>query len=183
MTRQNHVEEDSNNLDVTGVYAYADSSYERDRELWRGFLSCVLPIILPHSSDTIDQIIIESLAESVEDLSSRGLTAGTTGTKKLDPVVKPRDDTGQGHAIRGISVHIAKAIGVPPEFALASFYNSEYSGEMSTKLHKIHHKSFKKQILILKEENMINDWLANFDKIRTDKQFLDIVEAWKGRLD
>ena len=166
MARRFVREENFHNVDLTGVYAYADSSHARDRELWRGFLGCILPVILPNHTDIIDEMISNSLVDSIEDL-----------------VIKRDFLTQERHAIHIISTHIAKAIGVPPEFALASFYNCEYGGKMPTKLYKFHYKPVKKKTLLLQEDNLIGKWLVNFEKMRTDKQFLDFIEIWKGQLD
>lgn len=152
-------------LDLTGLYAYMDVSHARDRELWRGFLSCVLPSILPYHSDVIDNFLTDALVESAEDLAISGNFSQT-----------------QNHAVRTISAHIAQAIGVPTEFALASFYNCDYAGFMPTKLYQFHYKQPKKQTLLLQEENMVQNWLANFEYIRSDKQFLDFIETMKGQL-
>lgn len=154
----------SSDVDLTYLYAYIDQAHSRDRELWRGFLSCVLPTVLSCENDIIDQIISDSLTDSIDDLI--GVDVGPT----------------QNSSMRQISSYIAKAIGIHPEFALASFYNCDYIANMPTKIYKLNYRPAKKQAYLLQEEHMIEDWLKSFSKIQTDKEFLNLIESLKEHL-
>lgn len=152
-------------IDLTSVYAYADPAHARDRELWRGFLGSVLPLLLPQHAESIDDFIMDSLTESIEDL-----------------VIEEHFDDNGLHAMRLISAHIAESIGVSLEFALASFYDSEYDINLPTKLYKFHYIPVKKHIKETQEENMINTWLMRFHKVCNEKSFLGYIEMWKDWL-
>ena len=73
---------------------------------------------------------------------------------------------------------LAKEIGVPPEFALASFYE----GGVPTKLYKIKYKPIKKSVKVHNEDKMIGGWLADLAKIQEDKKFIKAVEKWRSWL-
>ena len=103
-------------LDMLGVYAYADSSHARERELWRGFLSYALPVVMASNSEIIDRCISESIVYTVDELTARGGNGGDSH-----------------ESMRCISSLLAKELGVSPEFALASFFE----GKLPTKLYKI----------------------------------------------
>lgn len=154
----------SSGLDLTYLYAYIDQAHARDRELWRGFLSCVLPTVLSCDNTVIEQIISDSLTDSIDDLTNINLSQIENGS------------------IRHISAYIAKAIGIHQEFALASFYDCDYVGNMPTKVYKFNYKPSKKQVYLLQEEHMIADWLKSFEKLQTDKEFLHILESLKEHL-
>ena len=145
-------------LDLTGVSAYSDASHARDRELWRGFISYALPLVLAHDVDHLEKYLAEAVVYSFEELTAKG-----------------NENATQSEAIRCISTLIAKEIGVSPEFALASFYE----GEVPTKLYKIKSKPIKKSVRAHQEDKMIGAWLADLAKLQEDKKFLNTVETWK----
>lgn len=152
-------------IDITGVYAYADPAHLRDRELWRGFLGSVLPVVLPQLSENIDYFISEALSDSIDDL-----------------IFVEDFDTEDKHAMRKISAHVAESIGVPLEFALASFYESDNDINLPTKLHKFHYIPVKKHIKVHQEESMIAVWLSRFHQVCNEKKFLVYIEMWKDWL-
>ncbi len=152
-------------IDMTSLYAYADPSHARDRELWRGFLGSVLPVLMPQHAENIDDFILSSLVERVEDLVLKG-----DFSKAKLPVM------------RKISAHIAESIGVSAEFALAAFYDSEEDVNLPTKLYKFHNFPVKKHIKDTQEENMIGVWLERFHQVSNEKSFLTDVDTWKDLL-
>ncbi|APJ03981.1 hypothetical protein [Silvanigrella aquatica] len=148
-------------LDLTGVSAYADSSYVRDRELWRGFLSYALPVVMAFDAENLEQDIADSVVYSFEELTAKG-------GKRIS----------QYENLRCISTMLAREIGVPPEFALASFFE----GEVPTKLYKIKYKPVKRAVKSSHEDKMIGGWLADLAKVQDDKKFIKAVEKWKSWL-
>ena len=148
-------------LDMLGVYAYADSSHARERELWRGFLSYALPVVMASSSESIDKCLSESIVYSVDELTARGGNGGDSH-----------------ESMRCISALLAKELGVSPEFALASFFE----GELPTKLYKIKIKPQKKGAKSKEEDNVIASWLAHLAKLQSDNKFLNQVEKWRSWL-
>jgi len=148
-------------LDLTGVSAYSDVSHARDRELWRGFLSYALPIVMAFERTNLEKDLADAVVYSFEELTARS-----------------SDNASNHEVLRYISSLLAKEIGVPPEFALASFYE----GESPTKLYKIKYKNFKKKKKMSLEDRMIGGWLANLAKVQEDKKFINKVETWKAWL-
>lgn len=151
-------------LDMLGIYAYADAAHARERELWRGFLSYALPVVMASSSEAIERCLMESIVYQVEELTARGGV-----------------DVGAHESMRCISALLAKEIGVAPEFALASFFE----GDLPTKLYQIKKNPIKKRAKAkakskAKEEDaVIASWLAHLAKIQGDNRFLNQVEKWK----
>jgi hypothetical protein len=149
-------------LDLTGVSAFSDSSHARDRELWRGFLSYALPVVMACEPSHLEQYLADAIVYSFDELTAKG-----------------NNNASQPEIIRCISTLLAKEIGVPPEFALASFYE----GEVPTKLFKIKHVHLKKSMKAAQEDKMIGTWLADLAKVQDDKKFIKLVEKWKAWLD
>lgn len=145
-------------IDLTSVSAYSDASHARDRELWRGFLSYALPVIMANEVENLDQQLADAVVYSFEEL--------TTFSPKMDV---------KGGAIRSISTLLAKEIGVAPEFALAAFFE----GGVPTKLYKVKQTSLKKNMKVQQEDKMIGTWLADLAKVQEDKKFIKNVETWK----
>ncbi|MGY3804803.1 hypothetical protein ACWNT8_12105 [Pigmentibacter ruber] len=145
-------------LDLTGVSAYSDPSHARDRELWRGFLSYALPVIMANEVENLEQQLADAVVYSFEELTT---SVGESASKE--------------EIIRNISTLLAKEIGVPPEFALASFYE----GEVPTKLYKVKYRTMKKSAKAHQEDKMIGTWLADLAKVQEDKKFIKMVENWK----
>ncbi len=145
-------------LDLTSISAYSDASHARDRELWRGFLSYALPVVMAYEAENLEQQLADAVVYSFDELTA-----------------KANDSASSGEVIRCISTLLAKEIGVPPEFALASFYE----GAVPTKLYKVKYKSLKKSAKVHQEDKMIGNWLADLAKVQEDKKFIKTVENWK----
>lgn len=145
-------------LDMLGVYAYTDSSHARERELWRGFLSYALPVVMSTNSSFIDSCLTESIVYHLDELTARG-----------------GHDVDYHESMRCISVMLAKEIGESPEFGLASFFE----GELPTKLYQIEKKPKKKGKKGKQEDQVIAHWLSHLARIQKDNKFLTQVEKWK----
>jgi hypothetical protein len=145
-------------LDLTGVSAYSDSSHARDRELWRGFLSYALPVVMAFDTESLEKNLADAVVYSFEELTAKG-----------------DKDASQPEILRCISTLLAKEIGVPPEFALASFYE----GEVPTKLYKIKYKPIRKSSKVHQEDKMIGGWLSDLARVQEDKRFIKTVEKWR----
>jgi hypothetical protein len=148
-------------LDVLGVYAYADSAHARERELWRGFLSYALPIVMASNPESMSRCLAESIVYHFDDLTA---SEGTT----MDA----------HEAVRCISTQLAKEIGVPPELALASFFE----GQLPSKLYKTKLLSSKKRTREKNENSVISSWFSHLVRLQSDNRFLNKVENWKSWL-
>lgn len=149
-------------LDMLSVTAYSDASHARDRELWRGFLSYALPVVMAFDTVSIEKYLAEAVVYNFEELTIKG---GGQASKT--------------EVLRFISALLAKEIGVPPEFALASFFE----GEVPTKLYKIHNLPAKKKKKTRQEDAMIGAWLACLAKVQSDKKFIKNAEKWRHWLE
>jgi len=165
MSYNKNIKEHVDNIDITRVYAYLDASHARDRQLWRGFLSCVLPHILPQHSENIDKFIIDSLVDEAEEL-----------------IENKANLTQINRAVHTISTFIARSIDVSEELALAAFYDNEYNVNMPTKLYKFHHIPVKQHTKIAQEENMVEMWIQRFHQVCHKRKFISYVEIWKDWL-
>lgn len=152
---------EESNYDIMTVSAYSDSSYARDRELWRGFLGYTLPIVMSMDVGEVEKYLGGAIVYSLSELTASG-GANT-----------PVSDN-----IRSISIQLAKEIGLPPEFGLASFFE----GKVPTRLYRMKSKPYitNKSKKEKKEDNMIAEWLSALAKIQGDKKFLRTVERWKS---
>ena len=148
-------------IDLLGIYAYADSSLARERDLWRGFLSYSLPIILAFPGHYVDKIISESIVYHLDELVAKGGV-----------------DAGIHNSVRCVSTILAKEIGVSTEFALAAFFE----GELPTKMIKIKSTPKKKGAKAKEEDTTIAAWLSQLGKIQGDNKFINKVEQWKDWL-
>lgn len=146
-------------MDKLALYAYADSSHERERELWRGFLSYSIPVMMSFNVEEFDKLLFGAVVDSLDDLS---LHCG--------------DDVGVLDSMRCISVLLAKEIGVPPEFALAAFFD----GELPTRTYQTNTKGVKKSLKAHEEDAIIGQWLASLSQIQDDEKFQKTVEKWKS---
>ncbi|BBH53407.1 hypothetical protein [Fluviispira sanaruensis] len=150
---------DKNDLDMLSISAYADSSHARDRELWRGFLSYALPVVMAYDPSKIDKNLAEAVVYSLHELT-----------------VKTGKSSSKAELLRSISILLAKEIGVSQEFALASFFEGEMP---ATRLYKINYRPMKKSAKVHQEDALIGGWLADLAKVQSDKKFLKTVEKWR----
>jgi len=149
------------NLDMVTVYAYADSAHARERELWRGFLSYALPVVMSFHVDEFDSILFESVVNSLEDL-------------------KPHEEDQMDifQSIRCISVLLAKEINVTPEFAFAAFYDGQTPSRtyQVKKGRSVSGKAMKPQ----EEDELIGQWLSSLAHRQDDEAFKNTVNKWKS---
>lgn len=148
-------------LDMVSVYAYADAAHARERELWRGFLSYAIPVIMSFNVEEFDKFLFEAVVDSLEDLK---------------PQNGGRMDLLQ--SIRCISVLLAREINVSPEFAFAAFYD----GNTVTRTYQVKGKSGKKTLKPHEEDALIGQWLSNLAGMQDDERFKGTVEKWKNWL-
>lgn len=149
------------NLDMVSVYAYADASHARERELWRGFLSYALPVVMSFNVEEFDKFLFEAVVDSLEDLKPHS-------GNQIDIL----------QSIRCISVLLAKEINVSPEFAFAAFYD----GNTTTRTYQVKSSPTKKSMKIHEEDALIGGWLSTLSQMQEEEKFKGTVEKWKSWL-
>jgi hypothetical protein len=145
------------NVDSLTLYAYADKSQLHERELWRGFLLMLLPVLLEVDGSELAEAFDEATIDDAERLME---TAGTL--------------TNVGSLVRVISGTLALALGLPAEFGLAAFLESN----PPTRIHAPRLKQLK-----LTDDELMSRWLLRFTRIRADDDFLEMAADWKDRLE
>ena len=144
------------NVDSLTLYAYADKSQARERELWKRFLQLLLPVLLEVDANEMAEIFDEAGVDSAEDIIE-------TATSLSDA---PR-------LVRVVSGALALALGLPAEFGLAAFLDSN----PPTRIHAPRAK-----LLRLTDEELMTRWLARFTRIQDDDEFLQMAADWKVRI-
>lgn len=147
-------------VDSLTLYAYADKSQSRERELWKRFLKLLLPVLLEADADEVaeafDDALVDSVEAIVEPLSGKVQTLQTAG-----------------ELVRVISGTLALTLGLPAEFGLAAFLESN----PPTRIH-----AARAAALRITDEELITRWLGRFSRIQNDDDFLEMAADWKERL-
>jgi hypothetical protein len=143
-------------VDSLTLYAYADKSQLRERELWKRFLRLLLPVLLEVDSDEIAEIFDDATLDSAELVVESAMNLN-----------------GAPQLVRVISGTLALALGLPAEFGLAAFLESN----LPTRIHAPRTK-----LLRLTDQELISRWLGRFTRIQSDDDFLRVASDWKERL-
>ncbi|MBX9703255.1 MAG: hypothetical protein K2X39_03795 [Silvanigrellaceae bacterium] len=145
--------------DLMMLYLYADSSYLRPRELWRGFLGYSLPILLSAEEAMIEKHLSQSVVYNLVELTAK---SGENANKK--------------EVIRFTSMALAKEVGEHQEFGLASFFE----GNLPTKFYKTKPSLFfnRKKKNDIQEDNIVAKWLQHLSKIQENPEFIRKTEEW-----
>ena len=152
-------------LDKIGVYAFADKSHARDRELWRGFLCYALPTLFGKTMDDIEVMIAKAIVHQLEELTEK----------------KPNEN--EDYYLRVISMKLAKEIGVSPEFGLSAFFEGDLPTKtFAVKLTSPKYKRKSKKKNFNHEDAMIGTWLSHLAQIQSDARFMQKAEEWRGYL-
>ena len=144
------------NVDSLTLYAYADKSQARERELWKRFLHLLLPVLLEVDADEMSEIFDDAAVDSAEVIIE-------TATSLSDA---PK-------LVRVVSGALALSLGLPAEFGFAAFLDSN----PPTRIHAPRAK-----LLRLTDEELMTRWLARFTRIQDDDEFLQMAADWKVRI-
>ena len=144
------------NLDLLTLYAYSDRVHAKDRELWRGFLSFLLPVLLEIESAEIDRLVEAALSRSAEDVLAQ-----------LSEPSTPQS------VLRVISAQLAQTLDLPAEMGIACFLEIN----VPTRAHLVKPSSLK-----IKDETVVARWLNRFTKAQHHEEFAEMVALWKEQL-
>lgn len=153
-------------LDHISLYAFADQSHARDRELWRGFLCYALPTLFGKTMDDMEELISRAVVSQLEELTNK------------------KKSSKEDFYLRVVSTQLAKELGIAPEFGMSAFFD----GDTPTKTHVVKlvsgpiksRKSKKKPQN--NEDAMIGTWLSHLTKIQNEDYFLRKVAEWHSIL-
>ena len=141
------------NLDLLALYAYSDRVHTKDRELWRGFLAFLLPVLLEIESGVIEHWIDSAQSRSPEDV-----------------LAKFGDTASAENVLRMISAELAQVLDLPAELGVAAFLEVN----VPTRAHLVKPSSLK-----IKDETMVARWLNKFTKAQHHEEFAEQAARWK----
>jgi hypothetical protein len=148
------------NVDSLTLYAYADKSQSRERELWKRFLKLLLPVLLEADADEVAEVFDEAVVDSVDAIMEP--LSGKTASLQT-----------AGELVRVISGTLALALGLPAEFGLSAFLESN----PPTRIHAARASAVR-----VTDQELITRWLGRFSRIQSDDDFLEMAADWKDRL-
>lgn len=144
-------------VDLLTLYAFSDKVHAKQRELWRGFLALVLPLLLEYDASEFERLLESAQCRSIEELRA-----------SLDTPQNP------SQLIWFISGSFAEVLGFEPELGLAAFLDVE----LPTRMHAAGRRSS-----AAKDETMISHWLKAFRVMQQRPEFLEMTSEWKQAFD
>lgn len=141
-------------FDLLLLYAFADKSHARDRELWREFVSFLLETLLEIDASEAEKLVDGAVAKSPEELTEN-LPAGLPTLPQL---------------VRHISGALCQSLHLPVEMGLASFV--EFNPP--TRVHSVGRSKRPAS-----DEAVLSTWLSSFQKARKEQEFLEMTSSWK----
>jgi hypothetical protein len=145
-------------VDLLTLYAYSDKTHTQQRELWRGFLALVFPILLEFDASEFERLIEHAQCRSVDSL--------------LRATESPESLT---EFLWTASGQFAESLGFEPELGLSAFLEVE----LPTRIHSIQPLHG----LGGKSDSVIAQWLQAFRSVQQRPEFLEIAAEWKRVFD
>lgn len=144
-------------VDLLTLYALSDKAHAKQRELWRGFLALVMPILLEYEASEFERMLESAQCRSVETM--------------LSAVDAPAD---VGQLVWSVSGTFAELLGFEAELGLAAFLDVN----LPTRIHAVGGG-----LSAGKDEAIISHWLKAFREIQQRPEFLEITAEWKRAFD
>lgn len=141
-------------VDLLTLYAYSDKTHTHQRELWRGFLALVFPVLLEFDAGEFERLVENAHCRSVE-----ALLRATDSPESVSEFLW----TASGQ--------FAESLGFEAELGLSAFLDVD----LPTRIHSI--QTF--QNSVNKNDSLISEWLQAFRKIQQSPEFLEITAEWK----
>lgn len=145
-------------VDLLTLYAYSDKIHSQQRELWRGFLALVFPVLLELDANEFERLIENAQCRSVDSL--------------LRATESPESLT---EFLWTASGQFAESLGFEAELGLSAFLDVE----LPTRIHSIHSV----QGVSNKGDAVIAEWLQAFRSVQQRPEFLEIATEWKRLFD
>ncbi|MEY3901032.1 MAG: hypothetical protein RL189_338 [Pseudomonadota bacterium] len=144
-------------VDLLTLYALSDKAHAKQRELWRGFLALVMPILLEYEASEFERVLESAQCRSVETM--------------LAAIEEPTD---VGQLVWSVSGTFAELLGFEAEMGLAAFLDVN----LPTRIHAVGGG-----LSAAKDEAIISHWLKAFREIQQRPEFLEITSEWKRAFD
>jgi hypothetical protein len=144
-------------VDLLTLYAFSDKTHAKQRELWRGFLALVMPILLECDASDFERILESAQCKSVEDM--------------LNAVENPKTAV---QLVWSMSGTFAEALGFESELGLSAFLDVE----LPSRVHIFGNTGSK-----VKEDAIVTHWLRAFRAVQQRPEFLEITVEWKKSFD
>ncbi|MFZ9519959.1 MAG: hypothetical protein ACO3A4_05720 [Silvanigrellaceae bacterium] len=144
-------------VDLLTLYAFSDKTHAKQRELWKGFLLLVMPVLLEAEGSEIERVLESAQCRSVESMIS-ALEAPTNA----------------GQLMWSISGTFAELLGLEPELGLSAFLDVT----LPTRVHSIGGG-----LQGTRAEVVVTQWLRAFREVQQRPEFLEITTEWKRAFD
>lgn len=145
-------------VDLLTLYAYSDKTRSHQRELWRGFLALIFPVLLEFDAGEFERLI--------ENAHCRSVDALINATNSPETV---------SQFLWTASGQFAESLGFDAELGLSAFLEVE----LPTRIHSIQSL----QGVTDKSDSLIAEWLQAFRSVQQRPEFLEIVAEWKRVFD
>jgi hypothetical protein len=144
-------------VDLLTLYAFSDKAHAKQRELWRGFLALVLPVLIELDPSEFERLLENAQCRSMEQM--------------LKAVDEPED---LSQLVWSISGQFSEILGFEAELGLAAFLDVS----LPTRVHSIGLSQASS-----KDNALVTGWLKAFREIQQRPEFLEITQEWKRAFD
>lgn len=145
-------------VDLLTLYAFSDKVHAKQRELWRGFLALVMPVLLECEAAEFERVLESAQCRSVDTL--------------LQALDAPENAS---QLVWSMSGTFAELLGFEAEMGLSAFLDVN----LPTRVHSIGTGSS----AAMSDEVVISNWLKAFRDIQQRPEFLEITGEWKRSFD
>ncbi|NBO39125.1 hypothetical protein EBU99_11140 [bacterium] len=140
-------------VDLLTLYAFSDKTHAKQRELWRGFMALVMPVLLECDPNDFERLLESASCRSVDEL--------------MESLEAPKSVSA---LIWSMSGNFSEILGFEPEMGLSAFLEVN----LPTRVHAI--AGVQSQI---SDETLISSWLKAFREIQQQPEFVEITSEWK----
>jgi hypothetical protein len=140
-------------VDMLTLYAFSDKTHAKQRELWRGFLALVMPVLLECEAAEFERLVETAHCRSIEEL--------------LQALELPKSPS---ELVWVISGQFSDALGFEPEFGLSAFLDVS----LPTRVHTVPRGQTANR-----ENVVVGLWLKAFRDIQQRPDFLEITQEWR----
>ena len=144
-------------VDLLTLYAFSDKTHAKQRELWKGFLLLVMPVLLEAEGLEIERVLESAQCRSIETMISA--VDAPTSVEQL---------------MWSISGTFAELLGLEPELGLSAFLDVN----LPTRVHSIGGG-----LQGTRDEVLVSQWLRAFRDVQQRPEFLEITTEWKRAFD
>ena len=140
-------------VDLLTLYAFSDKAHAKQRELWRGFLALIMPVLLECDASAFERMLENAQCRSLEQM--------------LAAIDAPKSSS---ELIWSVSGQFSEILGFESEFGLSAFLDVS----LPTRVHSIG------QVQSQSRENAtVALWLKSFRELQQRAEFLEITNEWK----